>query len=183
MSLFEVLPAELISQVLFELDPASFYICLQTSRLFRAHALASTKLIHDQLYRIPGERVFYDNVIGDANYLLRLFSKRATQHLFNGAEQMADIHVWQASPSMDRKTSCLTTSRESEHAQAVMGKSLPPAVCNFGCNFVVKQGIMGAYRGTLSAETPLYELCRRRYDTLAPGGLIPLRTSFADLVP
>jgi hypothetical protein len=131
MSLFEVLPAELIAQILFELDPASFYICLQTSRLFRAHALASTKLLHEQLYRIPGERVFYDDVISNADYLLKLFGKRATQHLFNGVERMADMHIWRAAPSMDRKTSCIVRWTDLEHEKAVSRGVLLPRDCGY----------------------------------------------------
>ncbi|KAF2687126.1 hypothetical protein K458DRAFT_186123 [Lentithecium fluviatile CBS 122367] len=126
-SLFEVLPAELISQILYHLDPSSFYVCLQTSRQFREHALASTKLLLAQLARVPGERVFDQaQFIGSEHTLLLLFSKRAAKHLFNGAEQMADVHVWHAPPSMDRKVSCIVRWKdESRQAQTLKDEQTP----------------------------------------------------------
>jgi hypothetical protein len=107
MSLFTILPPELIAQILRELDPASFYICLQTSPQFRDHALASARLLLRQLARIPGPRIFYSNIEYDAVDLLKTFSQGAAQHLFNGVEHMADVDVWLAPAKMDRKISCI----------------------------------------------------------------------------
>lgn len=107
MSLFHYLPAELVREVLDTLDPASFYLCLQTSKLFRQHAGASTKLLRDQLSRIPGQRIIPPHMAGDANTLMREFSRRAAQHLVDGVPWMADRHSWLASSHADRKMSTL----------------------------------------------------------------------------
>src|SRR5262245_29722574 len=101
------LPAELVRQILHTLDPDSFYICLQTTKMFREHALASSKLLLDQLSRMPGQRVIPAHISGDPEALLRLFGKTATQHLMNGASQMADMYLWKSLPCMDRKISSI----------------------------------------------------------------------------
>lgn len=107
MSLFTRLPAELIRTILDTLDPTSFYICLHTSKLFRKHAAASTKLLRDQLSRIPGQRVAH--MSNDASALVRIFSARAVQHLACGTEWMSDRKMWStgADKKVDRKTSQL----------------------------------------------------------------------------
>jgi hypothetical protein len=111
-----MLPVELLTLVLFELDPASFYICLQTSRVFRELALENTKLLYYQLSRVPGQRNIQKGVIsnGGRSMLLRLFGKRAAQHLLHGVEQMADVHVWNAPSPIDRNASSLVNSRLSD---------------------------------------------------------------------
>lgn len=43
------LPPELIQHVLLMLDPASFYLCLQTSKLLRENALHSRNLVLHQV--------------------------------------------------------------------------------------------------------------------------------------
>jgi hypothetical protein len=140
MSLFEVVPAELIAHILLALDPASFYVCLQTSRRFREHALASTKLLHKQLAHIPGQRVSNPAALASADVLLRTFSRRAAQHLYNGVEQMVDVHIWYAPPSMDRKISTIvrwkelvypeddcSPPKESTHNSLLFIEARPPA--------------------------------------------------------
>ncbi|KAF2790655.1 hypothetical protein K505DRAFT_364546 [Melanomma pulvis-pyrius CBS 109.77] len=107
MSLFHHLPAELVREVLEELDPESFYLCLQTSKLFRQHAGTSTKLLRDHLSRIPGRRIISPHILGDANALIREFSKRAAQHLVAGVPWMVDRHSWLASSHSNKKISTL----------------------------------------------------------------------------
>ncbi|KAF1953491.1 hypothetical protein CC80DRAFT_537385 [Byssothecium circinans] len=99
------LPPELIRDILHNLDPTSFYNCLQTAKIFRQHALASTSLLHDQLARIPGQRILSDSIRRDAKALIKLFGKRATQHLFHDVARTADVHVWEAERCVDRKLS------------------------------------------------------------------------------
>ncbi|KAF2244071.1 hypothetical protein BU26DRAFT_569078 [Trematosphaeria pertusa] len=112
------LPAELVRQILHTLDPTSFYLCLQTSKLFREHALASKALLFDQLLRIPGPRLREPYTTYSAESLIRIFGIRATQHLAIGAPWMADRHIWRASPCMDRKLSKIlrwNLTEEDEH--------------------------------------------------------------------
>jgi hypothetical protein len=116
ISLFKMLPVELLTLALFELDPASFYTCLQTSRVFRELALGNTKLLYYQLSRIPGQRNVPKGIIGNGgrSMLLRLFSQRAAQHLLHGVEQMVDVHVWNASSPIDGRASSLVNWRLSD---------------------------------------------------------------------
>jgi hypothetical protein len=112
MSLFTRLPSELIHTILDNLDPTSFYLCLQTSKVFRKHAAASTKLLRDQLSRIPGQRILPAHATytaNDATELIKLFGSRAMQHLASGTESMSDRKMWStgADRQVHRKTSQL----------------------------------------------------------------------------
>ncbi|KAF2000050.1 hypothetical protein P154DRAFT_207622 [Amniculicola lignicola CBS 123094] len=88
------LPAEIVRLILQFLDPESFYICLLVCKIFREHALDSTSLLKKQLDRLPGQRFFAPEIVGDAEALLKEFGKRSSQHLHNGAFRLADAHVW-----------------------------------------------------------------------------------------
>lgn len=101
------LPPELVLEIMYKLDPASFYICLQTAKLFRQHALASKPLLHAQLQRVPGQRIIPARINNNAEALMQLFGKRANQHLFNSAARMADIHRWHPKQPVDRRISGL----------------------------------------------------------------------------
>ncbi|KAF2190922.1 hypothetical protein K469DRAFT_719881 [Zopfia rhizophila CBS 207.26] len=97
------LPAELVRQVLHSLDPESFYMCLQTSKLFRAHAINSSSLLRDQLARVPGQRSIEIDTSTDADALVKVFSKRAAQHLLHGGSWLADLRVWRPTSRVDWK--------------------------------------------------------------------------------
>lgn len=99
------LPAELVRTILHTLDPESFYMCLQSSKLFREHACASTSLIYDQIARVPGRWAIPVDCTGDRALLVREFCRRAAKHLKSGSTWMSDVHVWRSSPTVDRKNS------------------------------------------------------------------------------
>lgn len=103
------LPNELIFSVLHMLDPASFYICLQTSTMFRNHALNSKALLNHHISGIPGHALGKLQMEMDTASLIRLFGKRASQHLRNGAASMADLHTWTVPSYYERKRSVLLT--------------------------------------------------------------------------
>ncbi|KAF2866008.1 hypothetical protein BDV95DRAFT_612242 [Massariosphaeria phaeospora] len=105
MSLF-VLPAELVREILHTLDPQSFYMCLQTSSVFREHALSSKKLLLEQISRLPGSPGGVDGA-NHIKILLQRFGLRAAQHLQTGVEWMADMHVWRPVKMVDMKRSCI----------------------------------------------------------------------------
>jgi hypothetical protein len=137
MSLFTRLPAELIRTILDTLDPTSFYLCLQTSKLFREHAFASTKLLRDQLSRIPGQRVLPARMAykaNDANALMIMFSTRAKKHLACGAEWMSDKKMWMngAKNQVDRKASQLVLwgSRSVPNKRVVLFEVMEDATVN-----------------------------------------------------
>lgn len=123
MSLFD-LPAELVRQILHTLDPTSFYFSLQTSKLFREHALASTRLVIDQLRRIPGQRKIQPDIARDATALMRLFGKRTSQHLLHGPEQTADYHTWGTPSTVNRKISRLVKWKWNEKEYRWKGSSV-----------------------------------------------------------
>ncbi|PVI04866.1 hypothetical protein DM02DRAFT_651301 [Periconia macrospinosa] len=104
------LPSELIREILYRLDPASFYTCLQTVKLFRQHAFASKALVHAHLKRIPGHRILQEEAEHSADSafaLFTLFCQRANEHLFNLAEKMADVSTWQPEQPMHTRISGL----------------------------------------------------------------------------
>jgi hypothetical protein len=80
-------------------------MCLQTSKLFREHALASTSLLYDQIARIPGRWEIPLDCTSNGAFLIREFSRRAAKHLKAGSPWMSDVHVWRSSPRVDRKNS------------------------------------------------------------------------------
>ena len=88
------LPAELVQAILLSLDPESFYICLQTSKSFREHALASKSLLRDQLSRVPGPALLPSHVADNAAGLLKEFGKWAARDLKTGASWIADVQTW-----------------------------------------------------------------------------------------
>ncbi|KAF2115834.1 hypothetical protein BDV96DRAFT_646014 [Lophiotrema nucula] len=104
------LPSELVREILHTLDPQSFFNCLQTSKIFREHALASTSLLKDHLDRIPGTRIVVQNGTLDTTLLLRMFGQRASQHLLNGSDWRTDLHLFDhlfENKRVDRKNSLL----------------------------------------------------------------------------
>ncbi|KAF2473034.1 uncharacterized protein BDR25DRAFT_392369 [Lindgomyces ingoldianus] len=119
------LPAELLREILHTLDPESFYMCLLTSKLFRSHALNSTSLLLDHLDRIPGPRNPRLRQNNNAEALMKVFGKRAAQHLTNGVSWMADTYVWRTSRRADRRASKITSSMADEE-----GSSLENAFVN-----------------------------------------------------
>jgi hypothetical protein len=105
------LPAEIVRNILYALDPDSFYICLQTSKLFREHALLSADLLHHHISRIPGRKLARGTVPSDPAALLRVFGTRAAQHLEHGAPWMADVHLWRPGEDLDTRNSSLVWFR------------------------------------------------------------------------
>ena len=105
LQLFD-LPVELFREILYGLDPASFCICLQTSRLFHQHALSSIDLLVTQILRIPGP---WDESLlrrSSADHLLALFRKNAAKHLKHGS-WMTDMHIWNVSFDVDSRNSSI----------------------------------------------------------------------------
>jgi hypothetical protein len=178
MSLFTRLPAELIRTILDTLDPTSFYICLQTSKLFRKHAAASTKLLRDQLSRIPGQRILpaqMTHMANDANALVQLFSTRAVQHLACGTEWMSDKKMWStgADKKVDRKTSQLVLWKSTSLAEKIVMllEVMGDATVNIYVALDGEKDMM--YRDNRKKEkrTLERELVPRLMHTISPHGL------------
>jgi hypothetical protein len=81
------LPPEILELVLINLDPGSFSMMLMTCKSIRANVLASSKLLHEQLLRVPGLRV--DGYKSNAE-VLQAFTQRAACHAFNGVNVLTD---------------------------------------------------------------------------------------------
>ncbi|KAF2654518.1 hypothetical protein K491DRAFT_470703 [Lophiostoma macrostomum CBS 122681] len=108
------LPAELFREVLYKLDPASFYACLQTSRLFREHALSSTDLLITHILRVPCPWTEASLRASPAQRLLRCFRRAAVKHLNHGC-WMTDMHIWAAPSDIDRRNSLITQLEWNEY--------------------------------------------------------------------
>ncbi|CAI6340492.1 unnamed protein product [Periconia digitata] len=118
------LPSEIIGEILNQLEPAAFYVCLQTAKLFRDNALSSKALIRAHLARIPGQRVLSEEVENSPDALLGLFEKRANQHLFNSAGAMADVFAWFPEQTMHSKLSGLLCWKGLSKQELKMWKGL-----------------------------------------------------------
>lgn len=101
------LPPELLKQILHTLDPDSFYACLLTSKTFRAHALNSTKLVKDQIEKVPGGE------LSTCNSLVKEFCIRAIKSLDHGGATLADVHAFRPTSRVDWNLSTIVNCCES----------------------------------------------------------------------
>jgi hypothetical protein len=90
------LPPEILELVLVNLDPSSFSIMLMTCKSIRANVLASSKLLHQQLLRVPGLRI--DDPKTNVE-VLQAFTQRAAYHALNGANVLVDTVTYRPKPS------------------------------------------------------------------------------------
>jgi len=88
MSLLD-LPPEILILILQRLEPDSFALALQACKAVRFHALKSKKLLLYHLGQVPGLPYGLDELPNDK--LLALFGKRASCHVHDGADRMADL--------------------------------------------------------------------------------------------
>jgi hypothetical protein len=90
------LPPEILELVLLHLDPGSFSMIIMTCKAIRDNVLASSKLLHEKLLRVPGIR--FDGPKTNLD-LLQAFTRRAAYHALNGANELADAIVYHPSSS------------------------------------------------------------------------------------
>jgi hypothetical protein len=90
------LPPEILELVLLHLDPGSFSMILMTCKAIRDNVLASSKLLHEKLLRVPGIR--FDSPKTNLE-ILQGFTRRAAYHALNGANVLADAIIYHPSSS------------------------------------------------------------------------------------
>lgn len=88
------LPPEILEHILLRLDPSSFSVILMTCKAIRSNILSSSKLIHSQLLRVPGLRVFPNHGPTERDDMLKLFCARASQHARNAVDVFCDTIVY-----------------------------------------------------------------------------------------